>query len=135
MILFIPVIRMITLNIIFKHSLFFHHYFLNASETFNLECFKSIFLVPKLLYKYLCPSACPSVFPSVCPSVRPYVHLSVRPYVRMSVHPYVCLSDRQVYGETWLSRPLIKMEVWFLRASLLVDVVVILVKFLFIYRI
>ncbi len=44
------------------------------------------------------------------------VRLSVLLYVR----PSVCLPVCQIYGETWFSRPLIKREVWFLWASLLV---------------
>ena len=34
------------------------------------------------------------------------------------------MSVRQVQGETRFSRPIIKIEVWFLRASLLMDVVI-----------
>ncbi len=56
-----------------------------------------IILVVKLLYIYFCPYARMSVRKSVCPS---------------------CL------GKTWFSRPLIKIEVWFLRASLLIGVII-----------
>ena len=45
----------------------------------------------------------------------------------MSVRPYVCLSVHQVLGETWFSGPLIKIEVWFLRALLLLDVVILVI--------
>ncbi len=45
-------------------------------------------------------------------------------YIYSNVRPCVCLSVRQVWGETRFSRPLIKIEVRFLRASLLMDVVI-----------
>ncbi len=43
--------------------------------------------------------------------------------------PTVRLSVRQVFGETWFSRSLIKIEVWFVRASLLMDVGILVVFF------
>ncbi len=42
--------------------------------------------------------------------------------VHMPVCPSICLSVCQVWEETWSSRSLIKIEVWFLRPSLLLDV-------------
>ena len=52
----------------------------------------------------------------VCCSINTNVHPSVR--------TCVCLAVRQGLGETWFSQPLIKIEVWFLWASLLIDVVI-----------
>ena len=45
-------------------------------------------------------------------------------YILMSVRPYVCLSVRFFLWGNVIFSALIKIEVWFLRASLIMDVVI-----------